>query len=86
MIASYHGNETRKEHGHRVKVVARVGEVMEPDEACRICPEAEKGVLPQTDLPRVSTDQVPRLGNPDVDEGEEEKIDEDGLFGVDNKR
>ena len=66
MIASYHGNETREDHGHRVKVVAGLREIVEPDEACRICPEAEKGVLSQTDLPRVSTDQVPRLGNHDV--------------------
>ena len=48
--------------------------------------KAEKGVLSQTDLPRVPCDQVPRLGNNDVAEGEEEKVDDGGLFGVDDER
>ena len=49
-------------------------------------PRPKKACCPRLICPVYPADEVPRLGNHDVAEGEEEKIDEDGLFGVDDKR
>ena len=81
----HYRHEAGEDHGDRIKVVARVGEIMEPNDAGGIRPETEERVLSHAHLPRVSADEVPSLADGDVAEGHEEEIDDEGRFRVDHE-
>ena len=61
-------------------------EVPGPGDGDHIAAEAEEGMVTEGDLSRVARYEVPGLGEGDVHEGHEEKVDQVGGLRVEDKR
>jgi hypothetical protein len=52
---------------------------VEPDDGSGIGPKGKEGVCTQADLPRISCDKVPSLGESNVDEANKQVIGKEGI-------